>query len=104
MNRIGRWTSPLALSLAALAACAAAQAAPVEYRIDPAHSEVGFAIRHMFSKVNGHFGKFSGIFTYDAENPAASSGKLEIDPASITTAVERRDNHLRSPDFFDVAK
>jgi polyisoprenoid-binding protein YceI len=88
----------------ALLAAVPAHAAPVNYKIDAYHSEVGFTIRHMFSKVNGHFNKFSGTFVYDAQDPTASTVKVSIEAASIYTAVDRRDEHLRSPDFFDVAK
>lgn len=91
-----------ALVAATLSLSAVAQAAT--WTIDPAHSSVGFTIRHIFSKVPGSFDKFSGTIDYDASNPTAASVKVEIDPASINTKHEKRDNHLRSEDFFDVAK
>jgi polyisoprenoid-binding protein YceI len=91
----------LALSLAL---APAAQAAPATWTIDPAHSQVGFSIRHFFSKVPGSFTKYSGTIIYDAEKPASSSVKAEIEATSITTNNERRDNHLRSEDFFYVEK
>jgi len=96
----------LAASLfaAALFVSTAAQAAPTTWTIDPNHSNVTFTIRHFFSKVTGSFTKFSGSVVYDPANPAASSAKAEIDAASINTSNDRRDGHLRSPDFFDVAK
>jgi polyisoprenoid-binding protein YceI len=102
MNRL--WNLPGILPLVALLAAVSAQAAPVSYKIDAYHSEVGFTIRHLFGKVNGHFNKFTGSFVYDAQNPTASSVKVDIDPASIYTAVDKRDEHLRSADFFDVAR
>jgi polyisoprenoid-binding protein YceI len=82
----------------------AVQAAPATWTIDPNHSNVTFTIRHFFSKVNGSFTKFSGKIVYDPANVAASSAKAEIDAASIFTANERRDGHLKSADFFDVEK
>jgi polyisoprenoid-binding protein YceI len=91
----------LALSLAV---ATAASAAPATWTIDQNHSEVGFSIRHFFSKVPGTFGKFSGAVVYDPQKPENSSVKAEIDPSSINTRNEKRDNHLRSEDFFDVAK
>ncbi len=94
--------SILAAALFTLAA--SAQAAPTTWTIDPTHSNVTFTIRHFFSKVTGSFNKFSGTIVHDPANPAASSAKAEIDASSIYTANERRDNHLRSADFFDVAK
>ncbi len=88
----------------ALALASVTQAAPVTWTIDPGHSQVGFSIRHFFSRVPGHFTKFSGTIVYDPDKPAASSVKAEIDAASISTAQEKRDNHLRSEDFFFVEK
>jgi len=81
-----------------------ASAAPTTWVIDPNHSSVEFSIRHLFSKVPGKFTKFSGTIVYDAANAASSSVKAEIDAASISTANEKRDGHLKSEDFFDVAK
>lgn len=92
------------LAAALLTLTTAAQAAPTTWTIDPNHSNVTFTIRHFFSKVTGSFTKFSGTIVYDPANPAAASAKAEIDAASINTANERRDGHLKSADFFDVAK
>ena len=75
------------------------------YAIDPAHSSVGFSIRHMMiAKVNGNFDKFSGTLAYDAANPSASSVNATIETASINTREQKRDEHLKSGDFFDAAK
>jgi polyisoprenoid-binding protein YceI len=93
--------SLLALSLAI---ATAASAAPATWTIDQNHSQVGFSIRHFFSKVPGNFGKFQGAIVYDPQKPEVSSVKVEIDASSINTQNEKRDNHLRSEDFFDVAK
>jgi polyisoprenoid-binding protein YceI len=87
-----------------LAFATAASAAPATWTIDQNHSEVGFSIRHFFSKVPGTFDKFSGSVVYDPQKPEISSVKVDIDPASINTKNEKRDNHLRSEDFFDIAK
>ncbi len=68
--------------------------------IDPTHSEVGFSVRHMMvSKVRGRFEVFSGTIT-TGDSIEAASVEAEIDLASIGTGNERRDAHLRSPDFF----
>ncbi|MBI4179501.1 polyisoprenoid-binding protein [bacterium] len=74
------------------------------YVIDAAHSSVTFKVRHMMvSKVRGSFDRFEGWFTYDPEAvPATWRSAAVIDAASINTANERRDAHLRSPDFFEV--
>jgi polyisoprenoid-binding protein YceI len=79
-------------------------AAPEVYEIDPAHSTVGFKVRHFFTEVPGHFREFSGTITLDTENPEKSSAKATIKSASVDTAHAKRDEHLRSADFFDVSK
>lgn len=72
------------------------------WTIDPVHSEVGFAVRHMMvSKVRGKFTKFSGEIV-TAPEVLGSSVTAEIDLSSIDTGAEQRDGHLRSPDFFDT--
>ena len=91
-----------ALLAATLALSATAQAAT--WTIDANHSSVAFSIRHIFSKVPGSFDKFTGTVDYDPANPTAASVKVEIDPASINTRTPKRDDHLRSADFFDVAQ
>jgi polyisoprenoid-binding protein YceI len=73
------------------------------WTFDNSHSNVGFSVRHlMISKVRGHFNKWSGTFDYDPAHPQASKIEVHIDAASIDTREEKRDAHLRSPDFFDV--
>ena len=74
------------------------------YKIDPVHSSVGFKIRHLFSYVNGRFTKFEGTFTVDFDQPEKSSVTATIQTASIDTGEPKRDDHLRSPDFFDATK
>jgi polyisoprenoid-binding protein YceI len=81
-----------------------AVAAPESYSIDPAHSAVGFSIRHLFSKVPGRFTKFEGKIVVDREDWPKSSVQVTIDAASIDTNEPKRDQHLRSADFFDAAK
>lgn len=76
-----------------------------EYKVDLSHSYVGFKIKHlMISNVKGNFENFSGKFTYDDENKKllALTGKIDVN--SINTSIDKRDNHLRSKDFFDVDK
>jgi polyisoprenoid-binding protein YceI len=75
------------------------------YDIDPAHSGAHFSVRHMMiSNVKGEFSKLSGTVTFDLENPTASQVEATIDATSLHTRDEQRDGHLKSPDFFDVAK
>jgi polyisoprenoid-binding protein YceI len=80
---------------------AALPAGLVEYEVDPSHTQVMFKVRHMgISTVTGRFNRFAGTFAYDPENPAGSWVTATIDAASIDTDNDRRDNHLRSSDFF----
>ena len=75
---------------------------PGVFDLDVTHSTVSFSVRHlMVSKTRGRFGTFSGSVTI-ADDPIASSVEVTIDPASITTGDVKRDEHLRSADFFDV--
>lgn len=74
------------------------------YTIDAAHTTVLFSIRHIFTDVQGKFQKFDGSIQYDPANPGASSVQFTVDANSIDTNNEKRDGHLRSPDFFDAAK
>jgi polyisoprenoid-binding protein YceI len=74
------------------------------WKIDAVHSTIGFSVRHMvIAKVGGHFSKFEGSLAVQGEDLTTGSVEVKIDAASIHTNVEARDNHLRSPDFFDVA-
>ena len=75
------------------------------YAIDPAHSMVGFSVRHMLiSHVSGDFQEFSGTIVYDEKEPSKSSVNVHITAASIDTRNHDRDEHLRSSSFFDAAK
>lgn len=74
----------------------------MSWKIDPAHSEVNFVVRHMMiSNVRGRFESFTGIVEFDPEKPANATVEVQIEAASINTREEKRDNHLRSADFFD---
>jgi polyisoprenoid-binding protein YceI len=75
------------------------------WNIDPSHSSLGFSVRHMVvSKTRGRFTRWSGQIRFDPDDVEASSVEVAIDPASIDTADAQRDEHLRSTDFFEVAK
>jgi polyisoprenoid-binding protein YceI len=76
---------------------------PTRWRIDPDHSEIRFAIRHlMISTVRGRFTRFRGDLIYDDVRERPAGVLVEIDAASIDTGHTQRDLHLRSGDFFDV--
>ena len=75
------------------------------WEIDPAHTSAQFAIRHlMVSTVRGDFRKVSGKVKLDDQDVTQSTVDATIDVASIDTGIAKRDDHLRSPEFFDVAK
>lgn len=92
----------LALGLAAMLPFAAASAAPASYTVDPEHSYPYFEIDHLgFSTIRGRFNAMEGNITMDAEN-GTGSVEITIDAESIDTAHEKRDDHLRSPDFLNA--
>ena len=81
------------------------QAEDSVWKIDPAHSAAEFSIRHMgLSNVHGHFGNVNGMLKIDSSHFADSSVSATIDVTTVDTGVAQRDGHLKSPDFFDVAK
>jgi len=93
----------LAAAVLCLVAPGLLLAAPWEF--DPAHTGVHFKVRHlMISSVRGEFEKVSGKIVYDESDVTKSTADIAIETASISTRVAKRDEHLRSPDFLDVAK
>lgn len=87
-----------------LAVCGSAWAAD-EYKIDPVHSNVGFAVRHLaVSTVHGRFNDFSGSIIFDEKDPSKSVVDVIIKTASINTDNNMRDNDLRSANFLDTTK
>ena len=82
-----------------------ATSARTTWKIDPAHTEVGFSVKHlMISTVRGRFADVRGTITLDETDLANASVEAEIVTASIDTRQEQRDAHLRSPDFFEVER
>ena len=78
--------------------------APGRWQIDPGHTEVAFIGRHfMLTKVRGRFTGVTGAIVV-ADEPGQSTAKVTIDMASVESGSQARDDHLRSPDFFDVAR
>jgi polyisoprenoid-binding protein YceI len=75
------------------------------WNIDTSHSGAHFTVRHMVvSKVRGAFSRWQGTLAFDEQNPEAAKVSVQIEAASIDTREEKRDAHLRSADFFDVAQ
>jgi polyisoprenoid-binding protein YceI len=96
----------LVLALAALALLSVPTLSfAATWNIDSDHSSAGFKVRHlMVSNVKGNFTKIQGTVHIDDQDITKSSVNVTIDTASIDTGVAKRDAHLRSPDFLDVAK
>jgi polyisoprenoid-binding protein YceI len=77
----------------------------MSWMIDSAHTEVNFSVRHMMiSYVRGQFQKLNGTVEFDEANPASTRVDVQIETASVNTKEEKRDGHLKSPDFFDAEK
>jgi len=94
-----------AAALLALAATASlAASAPVTWKVDPAHTEVGFEVRHFFSKVHGVFHDVEGAIVFDEANPSAIQVDASVKAASVDTGNNKRDEDLRSANFFEVEK
>ena len=96
----------LVIALAAFMMVSAnAALAADEYSVDAAHSTVEFAVKHMvISTTKGSFSDVSGVIMYDDKDVTKSSVDVIIKTASVNTNNEKRDEHLKSPDFFDTAK
>src|SRR6476660_6969950 len=91
--------------LLALLAMGGSVLAADEYKIDPNHSSVNFAVTHMtVSTVNGRFNTFEGKILLDDKDITKSSVNVTIKTASVNTDVTNRDNDLRSANYFDVEK
>jgi polyisoprenoid-binding protein YceI len=84
---------------------AIAAPATTTWKIDPAHSQAHFKVKHMMiSNVKGEFSALNGALTFDGENIANSSVNATIDATTISTGDPQRDGHLKSADFFDTEK
>jgi polyisoprenoid-binding protein YceI len=74
------------------------------WKIDGAHTTVGFSVSHLFTSVQGRFDRFDGTIEFDPQKPEAAVVRATVEAASINTNNAKRDEHLRSGDFFDVEK
>ncbi len=98
------WISKSAIALAIVVVLPVLARADT-WQIDPAHTNVEFTVRHMMiSNVKGQFQKTAGTITADGSDARSAQIDATIDASSVDTRVEKRDMHLKSPDFLDVAK
>jgi polyisoprenoid-binding protein YceI len=84
--------------------CAQSVSAGERFKFDASHSTIEFSVHQFLGTTHGKFTKFEGTIDLDREHPEKSSVVAKIDVRSIDTKIEKRDNHLRSPEFFDVEK
>jgi polyisoprenoid-binding protein YceI len=77
---------------------------PMDWTVDPDHSKVGFSIRHFLTPVSGRFNVFSGTIRFAPDRPDEARVEFTVQANSIDTNNAERDRHLRSADFFDVAR
>jgi polyisoprenoid-binding protein YceI len=99
-----RMRTPFVVSLILPAALSSAALAKETYDFDQSHSTIGFKVHQFLGTTGGRFAKFSGEIDVDREHPEKSSVSAKIDVRSIDTRIQKRDDHLRSSEFFDVAK
>ena len=104
-NRTGRAMAMLCLGASVLLNAAYTSAETARYDVDPDHSIVEFKVAHMvISKTTGHFKDYTGFIEMDPDAGTVKAIDATIKTASVTTNQEKRDTHLRNPDFFDVEK
>lgn len=102
MTRVGRIAA--ALGLVVLAAGLASADAPPRYVVDAARSAIGFHATSRFMDADGRFARFAGELALDPARPEAATARMTVEVASLDTGIGLRDNHLRSDDFFAVAR
>jgi len=93
------------VTAASLLLVLASSARAEKWELDVAHSSVGFSVRHMVvTKTHGKFNDFTGYIDFDGKNVEKGSVEITAQIASIDTDNKKRDDHLRSPEFFDAEK
>jgi polyisoprenoid-binding protein YceI len=101
---VRRWVSPNVLAAIALAGLSATVSAKETYKFDPSGSTIGFSVHQFLGTTVGKFANFSGRIEIDREHPENSSVTAQIQVRSIDTRIKKRDDHLRSAEFFNVEK
>ncbi|MFC8174413.1 YceI family protein [Streptomyces sp. NPDC057242] len=105
MGLFGRKNTESATAVATLPVDPALAALTGDYAIDPAHSSIGFTVRHaMVTNVRGGFAEHEGTLTLDGTDPGASTASIDVKIASVDTGIADRDAHLRGADFFDAER
>ncbi|KOX17506.1 MULTISPECIES: YceI family protein [unclassified Streptomyces] len=105
MGLFGRKNTESATAVATLPVDPALAALTGDYTIDPAHSSIGFTVRHaMVTNVRGTFAEHEGALRLDGTDPGASTASIDVKIASVDTGIADRDGHLRSGDFFDAER
>jgi polyisoprenoid-binding protein YceI len=103
MGFFGRKSDTSATASTATATTPERAALTGDYTIDPAHSAIGFVVRHaMVTNVKGKFLDFTGSLHLDGTDPAASTASIDVKMDSIDTGSADRDGHLKSADFFTI--
>ena len=109
VRQLGGWCSVMSVVFVSAAAAqvkpgTAAAPAPVQWRIDPIHSEISFRIRHLLGRVRGRFDRWDGVLVTHGFEWSQASVKVTVQANSIDTGNEVRDDDLRSDRFFAVQK
>ncbi|RSS41068.1 YceI family protein [Streptomyces sp. WAC08241] len=105
MGLFGRKNTESATAVATLPVDPALAALTGDYTIDPAHSSIGFTVRHaMVTNVRGTFAEHEGTLRLDGTDPGASTASIDVRIASVDTGIADRDGHLRGGDFFDAER
>ena len=98
-----RWQMAALLVVAMICSVAQAEAATTTtWSADAAHTEINFSVNHFFTPVTGSFEDFEVDLAYNAEHPEKSTVEARIKVASVNTGNDKRDNHLRSADWFEA--
>jgi polyisoprenoid-binding protein YceI len=95
---------PNLVAAVAVVSVSSAPLANETYRFDPSGSTIGFSVRQFLGTTHGKFTKFNGKIDVNREHPENSSVTAQIDVRSIDTRIKKRDDHLRSAEFFNVDK
>ena len=95
----------LAIVLAIVLLMLSSRAFAADYKVDRDHSRIGFSVKHlMLTTIHGQFNDFSGSFSFDSAKNTMTDTKFVVQTASIFTGTPKRDEHLKSADFFEVSK